>query len=57
MSECDLNAAEVGKRFGLSDDFSSWLEELELVGLPLLPARLPDRYEVGDLFSRLACRR
>jgi hypothetical protein len=53
MSEGDLNAAEVGARLGLGDDFSSWLEELELIGPPPSPVSLPDKHEVGDLFSYL----
>jgi hypothetical protein len=53
MFERDLTAAEVGKQLALDEDFSSWLEELELIGPAPSPISLPDRHEIDELFARL----
>ncbi len=49
----DLHAAEVGTRLGLGDAFSPWLEEMESLSPPTVPARLPDAHNVSNLFARL----
>ncbi|HEY4389058.1 MAG TPA: acyltransferase domain-containing protein [Ktedonobacteraceae bacterium] len=48
----NLDAASVGARLGLSEDFNPWLEELASIE-PSFPFRLPDMHEVDDLFARL----
>lgn len=49
----NLDVTEVAARLGLGDDFRAWLRELEMIGPPPSPVRLPDKHEIGDLLSLL----
>ncbi len=53
-SSLDMNAVTVRERLGLGEDATAGLDDLESVGAPRQPVRLPSRDEAVALLARLA---